>query len=422
MTIQFNYLRSLFLTLSVLAYSSGAIAQAPYFDLATFKEIMEEAKDPEPNQIIPDVPPEKIYYETDENGDPVAVTDLPALAPKEVQSVDGGQEERIARAEARLRDFFTSTSFAFNDQITHSILRNAELYIGAFRDIKRKFQIGHANYSQLTDTKFRLDMVPNINFLRALMRVHVAALKDIEESASKVLDVMAYANRDESSYAAIAYHHCIQAMAVSANQLNCVRNANIQLSKDTAAIAKFERAYMMTFRISRLAFAQFHPEVKLQGNPNIISTPVRTNFTIVKDPRMMQYYKESAMTEEQFAQSRFFKKSQLNQYAECRAVTKVLDAIHAIFKSQENCTLGLVNYFGFLLSGGQQRCTNQQFEGNRRKVIVPTIGTEFASLFFVQEKRRSRESGLSDYMSSQLRPACAKTPEHYEFDELDARD
>ena len=373
-----NILKHILVVLTLQTIAISALAQAPYFDLALFKEIIECAKNPEPADA--------------------AVS-----------------EERIAQTAQRLSDFFTSTNFAFNDSITHSILRNSQLFVGAFRDIKRKFQIGHVNYSQLVDPKFRIDLVPNINFIRALMRVHSAGLKEIAETASKTLDVMAYADRNEASYAAIFYHHCLMVAAVGINNSNCIKDQNIQLSKDKQAIARFERAYIMTYRISRLAFGQFHPEIKLKNESNVIfQGKILLNFTVVKDAQSLIYHQDSAMSEEQFAQTTFFKKSELQKVPECAEVTKELDAISAIFNSQSSCSAGTIS---FGLFGSINPCFYQNNEGNRRKVIVPTIGTEFSSLFFIREKKS--ESVYSDYKTAILQPACPKTPRNYEFDEID---
>ena len=120
----------LFLGISIEA-KAGQQSQAPFFDLATFKEIIEGAQNP--------------------------------------VSISIHDEELIAQTADKIKDFLTSTNFAFNDHISHSILRNGQLFVEAFREIRIKFQIGHRNYSQIVDPKFRLDIVPNINFLKALI-------------------------------------------------------------------------------------------------------------------------------------------------------------------------------------------------------------------------------------------------------------
>ena len=358
----------LFLGISIEA-KAGQQSQAPFFDLATFKEIIEGAQNP--------------------------------------VSISIHDEELIAQTADKIKDFLTSTNFAFNDHISHSILRNGQLFVEAFREIRIKFQIGHRNYSQIVDPKFRLDIVPNINFLKALIRVHAAALKDIGESAQKVLDVMAYADRNESTYAAILYHHCIQAAAVGVNHSNCVKDFNIQLSKDKAAIAKFERAYMITYRISRLVFAKFHEEIKLLGDPNIISTPTQLRMTIYSDPRMAQYDK-TAVTQEQFSAMTLFNQAEIHAIPECEELKKNADVIHGIFKSQLGCTTGKL--FGI------DTCFRQHSEENRRKVIVPTIGIEFASIFFLNPERDSSfKSSYSTYRTLTLKEAC-KRKTAYDYD------
>ena len=312
------------------------------------------------------------------------------------QSSEGSsdQEQRIAQTAQKLSDFFTSTSFAFNEEITSSILKNAELYVEILRDRRTHFQIFHPKAGLITDPKFGVDLVPNINFIRALMRVQSAALRDIAESAQKVINVMAYSDRNTSSDAAIIYHHCIMVAAVGVNHSNCVKDNDIQLSKDKEAIAKFERAYMISYRISRLAFIRFHDVIKLLADTSVVRQSIEVQLHVEKDPGMIRY-SSSAVTEEQYKQMTIFKVSQIEALPECQDMKSKHKVIKDIFKSQLGCTTGPL--FGF------DTCFRQHSEENRRKVSVLTLGLEFASLFYQSPIDEDRES---DYKFIKLKSVC----------------
>lgn len=354
--------------------SSLSTNQAPYFDLALFKEIIDGANDLSTEEFMTAEP--DIYYENAGDGERVAVD-----VSRYSQKSQTGQEERISLTAQRLTDFLMSSNFAFNDQITHSILRNAQLYVEIIRDRRTNLKYlfgGNPLATQITDPKFGVDIIPNANFIRALMRVQAAALKDIAETAQKVLNVMAYSDRNTSSDAAIIYHHCIMAAAVGVNNSNCVKDNNIQLSKDKEAIARFERAYMISYRISRLAFPRFHHQIKLIGDHTIIQQGVELTMNLVKNADSLQYT-TGGVLESQYKEMTIFKVPEIESWRECDELRAHHKSIKDIFNSQLGCTTGKINLGPF---GAIDTCFRQHSEENRRKVSVPSLGLEFASVFF----------------------------------------
>lgn len=358
-----NCLRQILTLLVFQTLTLTASAQAPYFDLATFKEIIEGAQ-----------------------------------IPKDSAE---SEEDRIALTTQRLQDFFTSTSFAFNESISHSIVRNGELLVEIIRDLRLKFQVFHPKAVQITDPKFGVDLIPNSIFMRALMKVQTAALRDITETAQKVLNVMAYADRNESVSAGILYHHCIMAAAVGVNNSNCIKDNQIRLSNDLAVVAKFERAYMISYRISRLAFTKFHDEIRLLEDHSVLQSAIEIQLHIERNPEMMRYSK-GAITPEQFQQMTFFKVSQIESIPECLELRAQRKAIKDIFNSQALCTTGTI--FGF------DTCFRQHTEENRRKVTVPSLGLEFASFFFQSPINEERNS---DYKFLRLKSVCPVDPRYH---------
>jgi hypothetical protein len=298
-------------SLIVFGFSYAQAAET-YFDLETFKQIIEESPQAQPQDI-----------------------------------------------EIRIKEFFQSAAFAFDAQTVEAIRNNGHIYTQVAEANKIKFTFFHAILNQIVDPEYTVKASVNPAFIKALIKVQGEAIHFIAAHAKDFFQVKKFSDRDQAYYTSMIYYSCLQSMAVRGVEVekNCMDSLNEFVTTDFNTRAQYEAAYIVAYRIARLKFIGVSDDIFL--NPTNM-----TSVTITEDLVNLKYIR-SALTADEFNKLAIFKYQEFLDTPECQLSNAGIDQIEAYRDSQAGCLTGRESLFY------KMACASQQTDKNKKLVSLP---------------------------------------------------